>query len=209
MDGTANLAGALIDFQSQMPTVAKSQRAEVPTKAGGKYTYTYAGLADVMGAAIPLLTKCGLAFTACPQQTERGYELVGILLHSSGESIRGSLPIQGNQAQEIGSSITYGRRYLFGCLTGVVTDDDDDGAAASKPAARKRPTPPVATAQPEETGELIQPNQQAALHATANERGLDRDALLAGISKVLGRDVDSTKTLTRTEATAVLKAMKP
>jgi hypothetical protein len=141
----ANLAAALVAFQADMPTVKKAQKAVVPTKSGGSYSYTYAGLADVVRVAMPLLTQHGLAFTALPRFKEGRYELVGTLLHSSGESIKGTLPINGSTPQEMGSSITYMRRYLFGCLTGLVTDDDDDGAVATR-AARNRSSgtnPPV------------------------------------------------------------------
>jgi len=134
-----NLAAALAAFQNEMPTVRKAHKAEVQTKQGGSYSYTYADLADVTAAAAPLLSKNGLAFTACPRATDRGYELAGVLLHVSGESREGALPLTGNTPQELGSSITYMRRYLLGCITGLVTDDDDDGrlATAAKPAERK------------------------------------------------------------------------
>jgi hypothetical protein len=38
----------------------------------------------------------------------------------------------------VGSALTYARRYLLGCMTGIVTDDDDDGALASR-AGKKAP----------------------------------------------------------------------
>lgn len=142
---TDTLAAALAAFQAEMPTVAKSHRASVPTKTGGSYTYTYADLADVSAAVTPLLAKHGLAFTCCPRAADRGYELVGRLLHASGESVEGSLPLTGGTPQELGSSLTYMRRYLLGALTGVVTDDDDDGRQAQVAAKRQqRPTEPTA-----------------------------------------------------------------
>lgn len=137
---TASLAAALVAFQGDMPTVHKGKTANVPTKTGGSYKYTYADLADVVQSATPLLVKHGLSFSAKPRRTEAGdYELVGVLRHTSGESDEGSLPILGRTAQEIGSSITYGRRYLLGCMTGIVTDDDDDAQTASQTQERTRP----------------------------------------------------------------------
>lgn len=131
MTESSNIAAALAAFQAEMPVVVKGKTAKVPTKAGGSYSYTYADIADVTAAAMPVLTKHGLAFSACPRRTDQGgYELVGTLLHSSGETLQGALPIHGHQAQEIGSSLTYNRRYLLGCMTGLVTEDDDDGALA-------------------------------------------------------------------------------
>jgi hypothetical protein len=125
-----SIEAALIAFQAEMPVVGKNQTAEIPTKNGGTYSYTYADLADVSAAAMPLLTRHGLAFTCCPRGTERGYELTGVLLHVSGGRIEGSLPLHGNTPQDIGSALTYARRYLLGCMTGIVTDNDDDGRAA-------------------------------------------------------------------------------
>lgn len=130
MTAHENLAAALAAFQSDLPRVGKDKTATVPTKSGGSYKYTYADLASLTHTVIPLLTKHGLSFVAAPRATTDGYELAGILLHTSGEQIEGALPIYGRQPQEIGSAVTYARRYLLGCLTGVVTEDDDDGKAA-------------------------------------------------------------------------------
>lgn len=122
-----NLAKALVAFQKELPKVGKDKTAKM-----GTYSYTYADLASLTHTVVPLLTKHGLSFIATPRATENGYELAGVLLHTSGESVEGALPIYGRQPQEIGSAITYARRYLLGCLTGVVTEDDDDGKAATK-----------------------------------------------------------------------------
>lgn len=136
--GTDQITAALIAFQIDMPTVHKGKTANVPTKNGGSYSYKYADLADVSAAAFPLLTKHGLSFVALPRYGERGYELVGRLLHVSGQSLSGALPLHGNTAQEVGSALTYARRYLLGCMTGIVTDDDDDAQAAQgRPATRQ------------------------------------------------------------------------
>lgn len=141
------LAAALIAFQQQMPKVSKDKTAKVPTKSGGEYSYSYADLASLSDAALPLLNELGVAFTCCPRRCDDGtYELVGLLLHEAGESIEGALPIFGRDPQTIGSSVTYGRRYLLGLLTGIVTEDDDDARRATRPAEghaqRTRTEPP-------------------------------------------------------------------
>jgi 3-keto-L-gulonate-6-phosphate decarboxylase len=101
-----------------MPTVTKGKKASVPTKTGGSYSYTYADLADVTAAGIPVLGKHGLSFTSRPRRCDGGdYELEGVLMHTSGETSTGSLPLHGRTPQELGSALTYARRYLFGCLT--------------------------------------------------------------------------------------------
>ena len=94
-------------------------------------------LQALLDATRPVLAKHGLAFTALPG----GGQLVGMLLHESGQTLTGSLPISGGTPQALGSSITYGRRYLLGCMTGLVTDDDDDGqVAAAEPKVPPLPT---------------------------------------------------------------------
>lgn len=125
------LARALVQVQTSLPLVAKTKTAKIPGKNGGQgYSYTYADLADVTAAAMPLLTANGLAFMCRPRATERGYELVGVLMHESGEEREGALPLHGNDPQQMGGGITYMRRYLLGSMLGIVTDDDVDGRQA-------------------------------------------------------------------------------
>ena len=136
-----SLPEALAAFQADMPTVAKAKRATIPGKDGkAGYRYQYADLADLVIAAAPRMARHGLSFITAPRRIDgtAQYELAGILLHTSGEAHEGALPLTGRTPQEIGSSITYARRYLLGCLTGIVTDDDDDGRTA--PADRLRST---------------------------------------------------------------------
>lgn len=217
-----NLATALAAFQSEMPVVPKSKRATVPTKSGGQYSYTYADLAGVTEVAMAPLTKHGLSFSCSPRYTAQGYELRGVLMHTSGEKLQGSLPIRGNTPQEIGSSLTYMRRYLFGCLTGVVTEDDDDAAAASKTlrkAAEPTDEPPQAPAstrtmsrpqRPAGDGvEGITKAQSAALHAAFKGTGIDdREVRLAYCRMVIGRDITTSNELTKAEASKTLEALR-
>lgn len=149
--GHATLAEALAAFQAAMPTVPKNKRATIPGKDGrAGYSYQYADLADLVVAAAPLLSAHGLSFFAAPRRVEgtAQYELAGVLLHRSGDREEGSLPLTGRTPQEIGSSITYARRYLLGCLSGIVTDEDDDGRSA--PAERLVTAPPPAEPPTEE-----------------------------------------------------------
>ncbi len=193
---SANLAAALAAFQAEMPTVTKNHKASVPTKAGGSYSYTYADLADVSAAVTPLLAKHGLSFSCCPRPAERGYELVGRLLHSSGESIEGSLPLNGSTPQELGSSLTYMRRYLLGAITGVVTDDDDDGrqatvAAKRQPRGRQEPPQEEPTARDfvltYHGGDFDAAVKGAKRHGLALPADLDQYARILSEGKTDGR----------------------
>lgn len=129
--GHPSLAAALVAFQSEMPVVPKNSTANIPGKEGRTgYSYSYADLPDVSAAATPVLTRHGLAFVALPGFENGNPVLRAQLIHALGETITAGLPLHGRTAQEIGSSLTYGRRYLLGCMTGVVTDEDNDGSLA-------------------------------------------------------------------------------
>lgn len=135
----ANLWLALLAFQQDMPTVPKTKTARVPTKTGGSYQYTYADLAVVSAAATPLLVKHGLVYVSTPGSGERGYELTGHIVHAAtGQEVSGALPLFGTSSQDIGGSITYMRRYLMGCLTGIITDDDTDAVEAPAQRAQQQ-----------------------------------------------------------------------
>jgi len=221
MTETAKIAEALAAFQAEMPTVAKGKTANVRSDKGS-YSYTYAGLAEVSHAALPLLTAHGLAFSCVPEVIDGRPVLTGILLHVSGESLRGSLPLAtGGTPQQTGSAITYARRYLFGCMTGLITDDDDDGSLASKrPAAKKatrvKSTPPDDPWQdtaPREPGDRqVTAEQLKKMHALFSDLGItDRDKRLLYANDVLGLEGDKALTtsndLSRSQASRVIEAL--
>lgn len=149
-----SLAAALAGFQADMPTVHKGQTARIPGRDGRSgYSYQYADLADVAKVAHPLLARHGLSFTTSPQHLDGvGFVLRGTLRHTSGQEDTGVLPITGRSAQDLGSSLTYLRRYLLGCMTGIVTDEDEDGGIAND-AGTQRPqaeAPPAYQPPPQE-----------------------------------------------------------
>jgi hypothetical protein len=132
------LTRALVTIQKSLPLVAKTKVATVAMRGGGEYSYTYASLADVTDAAMPLLVVHDIAWVCVPRQAANGagYELVGTLLHVSGERLEGALPLHGNDPQVIGGAMTYHRRYLLGSMLGIVTDDDPDARASRGGAPR-------------------------------------------------------------------------
>ncbi len=213
MPALDQLATALAAFQAEMPTVAKSKTANVPTKSGGSYKYTYADLADVSAAAMPLLAKHGLSFACLPGNGA----LTGLLLHKSGQSLTASLPIHGTGSpQAIGSDLTYMRRYLLGCMTGIVTDDDTDGQAAERQAKAHRAAPAKKSAEPwpEAAAQAADPDaitsaQLSKMGAAMRERGITEKAdALDFVKDVIGRAVESRNDLTKAEASKVIDALE-
>lgn len=158
-----NLASALAEFQKTLPSVVKGNTANVVSKSGAKFSYDYADLTDVSAAVLPALAAVGLAWT-CGIDTmddSANVMLSWSLMHgASGESLSGQVPVGrvGTPWQELGSALTYARRYCLIAATGVAPGgDDDDATAAGTPSApasrdnspRRASTPaPVPPARP-------------------------------------------------------------
>lgn len=151
----ASLAEALASLQTKLPRIEKANTADVVTQKG-KYSYTYADLAQISRQLMPILGDLGLSFIAKPTVTADGrFVLAYKLLHTSKETEEGEYPLPtGGTPQSMGSAITYARRYCLCAVTGVAPEDDDDGAAAEAEARRplaqpepqwERPLPERAT----------------------------------------------------------------
>mgnify|MGYP000362637487 CR=1 FL=1 len=145
------LASALARAQGEFSTIRKDQRADVQTKSGANYAYTYADLAAVLEAVRPALSKNELALTQLPavRSSENGsfVAVETILPHSSGHSMETLLevPLADASPQGIGSALTYVRRYSVLSILGVAAADDDDDGKAAQPADRGRKRKPAAS----------------------------------------------------------------
>jgi len=126
MNELAKLATALNAFQAEVVVVGKD--ASNPF-----FKSKYAPLDSIMKAALPVLTKHGLAITQLLDNIDGQSALTTQLLHVSGESISSTMPLllAKNDPQGQGSAITYARRYSYAAVLGIVIDDDDDGNRAS------------------------------------------------------------------------------
>lgn len=127
----ASLAAALAAFQSEVPTIRKGNTAAVASKTGASYKYQYADLSDVTERTLPLLGKHGLSFMCLPMSDDSGSWLKYELRHESGESVADVYPLpdaRRTPPQQLGSAITYARRYILTAITGVAPGGDDDDA---------------------------------------------------------------------------------
>lgn len=129
--GTPSLASALAAFQAELPTLGKGNVANVRSDKGN-YSYRYADLAEVSTLVLPLMAKHGLSFSAKPTIDDGRFVLAYVLRHTSGEEDAGLYPLPTNATpQQVGSAITYARRYILTAISGVAPDEDDDGQAAA------------------------------------------------------------------------------
>lgn len=139
MTDPETLTAALAAVQADLPVVGKDQKATVKSDKGS-YTYKYANLASVSAAILPLLSRHGLAWTTKPTLDDSGkFVLKYELMHISGDSIDGSYPLPTTtRPQEMGSAITYARRYALCAVTGLAPEEDDDNASVAERAASLR-----------------------------------------------------------------------
>jgi hypothetical protein len=147
----SELSKALASVQENLPAITKGETAEVKNKDTGKlqYTYQYADLADVSEAILPLLGKNGLAFTAWPTLDDGRFVLAYALIHESGEERTGVYPLPSSGTpQQVGSAITYARRYCLCAVTGVAPGGEDNDAADATEVHMDRPGRPPGTRPP-------------------------------------------------------------
>jgi ERF superfamily len=117
------LAKALIAFQADVGAIPK-------TSTNPFFKSKYAGLPIVVETAQVYLTKHKLAVT---QGIDLNDTLTTRLIHESGEWIeaQATLHLVKDDPQAHGSAVTYGRRYGYMAILGLVADEDDDGNKGS------------------------------------------------------------------------------
>jgi hypothetical protein len=154
------LAAALAEAQGAFAKVTKGKTAKIKSEKAN-YEYRYADLGEVIETVRPTLTKHGLSVVQMPTLgSDNRTMLSTMLLHKSGQWIKGEIPIQwqGGDPKTLGSLLTYLRRYTYTGAIGVATEEDDDGASAnaapqSPPQPRQPPKSPAkAPTQPNGNG---------------------------------------------------------
>jgi hypothetical protein len=129
------LAEALAALQARLPRVAKTADAQYSK---------YADLTVVSDALLPVMSELGLSFTARPTLSgEARFVLLYSLLHVSGDELTGEYPLPSTGTpQQVGSAITYARRYTLCAVTGLAPGgDDDDGQGAEQEHQARLRTP--------------------------------------------------------------------
>lgn len=130
---TPKLNAALAKAQAEFVQPDKNKTVKVNSKEGRfLYETKYADLKNVIEAFRGPLTKNGLSFTHKLEPAEpKGWDLVLVLRHESGEYDESRMPINLDQPpQQVGSQLTYLKRYQVAAYFGIAADDDDDANGA-------------------------------------------------------------------------------
>lgn len=136
-DSINELAAALSKAQSVMESALKD--ATNPF-----FKSKYADLSSVWNACKKPLTDNGLCIVQQLGGDVDQVTMTTILMHSSGQWIKSTakaIPAK-KDAQSIGSTATYLRRYGLSALVGICTEDDDGNAASHAPNRSQAVQPP-------------------------------------------------------------------
>ena len=126
------LAEALAKAQGQI-------KAALKDSANPFFESTYAGLQAVWDACRAPLSENGLSVVQRGQSTPAGYVMRTTIIHSSGQWMEGEVPClttaretKQNPMQQLGSAITYARRYGLAAMVGVAPEEDEDAGEGKK-----------------------------------------------------------------------------
>lgn len=157
------------DINEIAAALAKAQGAilnPAKTSENPYFSSRYADLATGLNAIRSALSSNGLAVT---QSTRINGELMILetqLTHSSGQWFQSEFLVCKALAppQQVGSALSYARRYSLFALVGISGDDDDDGNIANSNGAHK--------------GATINEAQVVDLRAEIEARGADEQKFL-------------------------------
>ncbi|MBP2660324.1 MAG: superfamily protein [Firmicutes bacterium] len=108
----------------------------------------YADLASVWEACRKQLAENGLSIVQLPDGLEDGCLILDTtMLHTSGQwiSSRIKMPLQKQDPQGYGSTLTYARRYALAAMVGVYQDDDDANEGTIPKSQSKQQNKPTNT----------------------------------------------------------------
>jgi len=124
----AELFAALAVFQGEVTSAKKASY-------NPHFKSRFADLADVLEAVRAPLARHGLSLTQMPVGACGSHvRLVTIVAHKSGQWLKGVLdmPLPKQTPQEVGSAISYARRYCAMAALGIAAEDDDGERAEGR-----------------------------------------------------------------------------
>lgn len=117
----------------QIPSIKRTQKVDFMTKGGAKIKYSYASLPEIIEACRQPMAVNGLAISQLISTVEDKVCVETLLGHTSGEWLSSTFIMPGeahNNPQEMGSLITYARRYSLSAILNIAADEDDDALSA-------------------------------------------------------------------------------
>lgn len=133
-EGIASLAAALVKAHLEIKPI---QLDKSVSYKGIKFEY--ASISNIIQSLRPILANNGLALIQIPslfwEDSRRFVRVSTTLVHTTGEFIEGDIAMDAESAdpKQIGSIITYARRYALGAMLSIALDGDYDAATIGEP----------------------------------------------------------------------------
>ncbi|MGQ7286054.1 ERF family protein [Vreelandella venusta] len=126
---TMDFNAAMAAMQDEMPSIAER---------GKSHNGNYATFEDINDVAKPIMKRHGFAVSFRVHNIPGGIEVTGVLMHKGGhrEETTMTLPLDDSgkksSVQQVGSSVSYGKRYVMSAMLNITTrGEDDDGNSAA------------------------------------------------------------------------------
>lgn len=192
---TNNLSNKFMQVLNEVPNFVTDETAQA-----GNRTYKYLNLATILKTIKPVFEKHGLAFSQRVTFSNEGEarQVIGtvetIIFDSEEQMVACSYPffVTGDP-QQVGSAITYARRYSLYAVLGIFPDKDDDGAYAKQ--------------RYETADRAISAEQYADLVKALNAHNIPSEARGEFINNILNRQVRGWRGLTQTDLNSLINAV--
>lgn len=190
-----NISTKFMKVLNEVPNFVTDETAQA-----GKKTYKYLNLATILKTIKPVFEKHGLAFSqrVTFSNTGEARQVIGtvetIIFDDKEQMVACSYPffVTGDP-QQVGSAITYARRYSLYAVLGIFPDKDDDGAyAKQRYDTADRP---------------ISAEQYAELVKAMDSHNIPVESRGEFISGTLNRQVRGWRGLTQTDLNSLMNAV--
>lgn len=143
-ESIAALAKAIALSQLQVENASKSS-------VNPHFKSKYADLAEILNTVRPIFSANNIAIVQMPSFESGVASVETMLVHESGEFISSVCfsPVSKQDAQGVGSAITYLRRYSLAAMAGIAQEDDDGNHAVAQPRQAPPPTHKLSDAERE------------------------------------------------------------
>lgn len=193
--GTNNLNRKFAEVLNEVPNFSTDETANA-----GSRTYKYLNLATLLKNVKPIFAKHGLAFTqkVTFNGTGDGRQILGaietIIFDDTDQMTVCAYPffVTGDP-QQVGSAITYARRYSLTAILGIFPDKDDDGSYARQ--------------QYETVDKPIGADQYATLVKAMDTHSIPSETRGEFISGTLNRPVKGWRGITQSDMTKLMDAI--
>lgn len=181
-----------------------------PHKDGKSHQNTYATLPSILEHLQQPCIEAGLAITQVPVIIDEQAGVTTYVISTDGEVLDcGSLLLYaGRGPQNVGSAITYARRYALLSLMNIAGDVDDDGQSAQAGSEEATARKKVADKHKAKLPRMVSKRQLAAIQDAMTSLDMERDDRAGYVANLIEREVASSAELTMIEANKVIAALE-